>query len=510
MVDFKTLSTRAQPGFKRPHRLALATLGPRAFAFCHTFGLTLWIALVEGSGWTLIGPGLLLLLWPALAYGHAVLAQDSKRAEFRNLALDSLLFGMWCGVLDFYVLATVTIGLACFMNNMVVGGLRRLAVSMALFAAGALGWGLSAGFEFRPYVSTELDIYQVTGAVLYFLALAYVMYGQNRKIGRSIAEIKFQNRVFHALLDLGVVANRASNIHTLLDDSLKHLHADFPEYGFAVFLQERQRPEVTRYAAVAGLRLGAEDERQLGGLLATLQERPESTVKLRVKPDGEQLYATPMAGRLSMYEGWLIVRAPRLDRRLERMLTLFVDQLAAATENKLLHLALKKTAERDGLTGLYNRGFFESALQLSIQGKAQSPNLDFAVLMMDVDGLKQVNDRHGHVAGDQLITTVAERLQVHCRASDILARYGGDEFVVLFPSADLAAANRLASLIRTHLEGQRCSITSANGERLTLELRLSLGGASSCETSAQEVLALADERMYDDKSERRRQRAALG
>lgn len=293
----------------------------------------------------------------------------------------------------------------------------------------------------------------------------------------------------------------------LLDDSLKHLHADFPEYGFAVFLQERNRPEVTRYAAVAGLQLGAEDERRLGGLLAKLHDRQESVVKLREKSVGEQLYATSMAGRLSQYEGWLIVRAPKLDGRLERMLTLFVDQLAAATENKLLHLALKKTAERDGLTGLYNRGFFESALQLSVQGKGQTPSLDFAVLMVDVDGLKVVNDRYGHVAGDQLITTVAERLQVHCRASDILARYGGDEFVVLFPSADLTAANRLASLIRTHIEGQRCSITTADGKRLTLELRLSLGGASSTEVPAQEVLTLADERMYDDKTRRRKQRA---
>lgn len=489
---------------KRPHRLALATLAPRAFAFCHTFGLTVWIALEEGSGWKLILPGHLLLLWPMLAYVHAARAQDSKRAEFRNLLFDSLLFGVWCGVLDFYALGTLSIGLACLVNNMVVGGVRRMAVSMALFIVGAVSWGMVMGFSFRPYVSPGLDIYQGVGAVVYFLAIAQVMYGQNRQIGRSISEIKFQNRVFQALLGLGVVANRAPNIHTLLDDSLNHLHTNFPHYGFGIFMQERQRPEVTRYAAVAGLRLAPEDEQRLGSLLATLQGRPESTIKLREKADGEQLYATSMAGRLSVYEGWLIVRAPKLDNALERMLTLYVDQLAAATENKLLHLALKKTAERDGLTGLFNRGFFELALQLSIQGKTQPPGLDFAVLMMDVDGLKGVNDRHGHVAGDQLITTVAERLQMHCREGDILARYGGDEFVVLFPSADLTAADRLAGMIRQHLEGQRCTITTAQDENVVLELRLSLGTASSTEVPAQEVLGLADERMYDDKSQRRR------
>ncbi|EWH03186.1 diguanylate cyclase [Halomonas sp. BC04] len=462
---------------------------------------------MESSGWSLILPGLLLLLWPAVAYGHAVLAHDSKRAEFRNLYFDSLVFGIWCGVLDYYVWATLFIGLACFMNNMVVGGLRRMAASAALFSSGALGWGLLTGFNFRPYVSTGLDIYQVAGAVVYFLAIARVMYGQNRKIGRSIVEIKFQNRVFHALLDLGSVANRASNINTLLNDSLQHLHADFPEYGFAVFLQERQRPEVTRYAAVAGLSFGPEDEHRLSSLLTAAHEHQEGTIRLSEKSEIEQLYATSMAGRLSLYFGWLVVRAPRLDGGLERTLTLFADQLAAATENKLLHLALKKTAERDGLTGLYNRGFFESALQLSIQGKAQPPGLDFAVLMMDVDGLKEVNDRHGHVAGDQLITTVAERLEMQCREDDILARYGGDEFVILFPSADLSAPNRIAELIRSNLEGQRCVVDTAQDKQVELELRLSMGSASSTEAPPQEVLTLADNRMYDDKTRRRRKKA---
>lgn len=158
MLTSTALSHKLQ-GARRPHRLARATLPPRAFAFLHTFGLTVWIAVVENRGWSLILPGLLLLLWPAVAYLHAVKAQDSKRAEFKNLLFDSLLFGLWCSVLDFYVLATVAIALACVMNNMVVGGLRRVLASIGLFAGGA-GWGALTGFAFRPYVSTGVDIYQ--------------------------------------------------------------------------------------------------------------------------------------------------------------------------------------------------------------------------------------------------------------------------------------------------------------------------------------------------------------
>lgn len=486
---------------RRPHRLALATLAPRVFAFSHTFGLTVWIAVVEGSGWSLILPGLLLLLWPGLAYAHAIYAQNSKHAEFKNLLFDSLLFGLWCTVLDFYALATILILLACLMNNLVVGGMKQMAIAASLFmVSAALGSALT-GFIFRPYVSTSLDLYQWSGAVVYFLTIGRVTYSQNRQIGQHIGEIKFRNRIFHALLDLGMIANRATSIHTLLNDSVDHLHSNFPEYGFAVFLQDFHSPEVTRYAAEAGI--APDDAAKLGGLLTGLNEQRDETVKLSKKSEGQHLYAISMVGLLSLYKGWLIVRAPTLNSTIERMLPLFVDQLAAATENKLLHLALKETAERDGLTGLYNRGFFESALEVSIRDKTLTSDVEFSLLMIDVDGLKRINDHHGHVAGDQLIIMVAEQLRLHCRDGDILARYGGDEFIILFPSADLSAANRLACLIRTQLEGQRCTITTADNKTEEVKLSMSLGCASSTETSALTVLILADKRMYEDKKQRR-------
>ncbi|WGI24398.1 diguanylate cyclase [Halomonas alkaliantarctica] len=491
-----------QLSFRRPHRLALATIAPRIFAICHTFGLIVWIAVIEGSGWILILPGMLLLLWPGVAYALAASAQNSKRAEFRNLLFDCLLFGFWCGVLDFYALATITMGLACLMNNLVVGGLRKMFVSAALFSSAAMIGSALTGFNFRPYVSNHLDIYQWAGALVYFLTIGRVMYSQNRQIVRSIGEIKFQNRVFHALLDLGTVANRATNIPSLLDASLNHLYAHFPDYGFAVFLQERQRSEMTRYATVAGL--DPKDEKRLKRLLANVHGQRGKSNTLPQTDEGARLYAASMDGRLSFYEGWLIVKAPSRDDGLEEILSLFADQLAAATENKLLHLELKKTAERDGLTGLYNRGFLESALEMSIQGKAQAPSLDFAVLMMDVDRLKAVNDHYGHVAGDQLISSVAKYLQLHCRDSDILARYGGDEFVILYPSADLTAAKRMASLIRENLPEQRCTIDTVTGEHEELPLHLSLGFASSSEVPPLQVFELADERMYEDKSKRRK------
>lgn len=118
-----------------------------------------------------------------------------------------------------------------------------------------------------------------------------------------------------------------------------------------------------------------------------------------------------------------------------------------------LRLALETTqslAERDQLTGLNNRHFLERYL-----GGPSSPDRPAELLsvLIDVDDLKTINDTHGHEAGDAVLTAVAGALRVHSRPSDVLVRWGGDEFLLLAPGLDDAAglhfAERLAEAVRT-------------------------------------------------------------
>lgn len=95
---------------------------------------------------------------------------------------------------------------------------------------------------------------------------------------------------------------------------------------------------------------------------------------------------------------------------------------------------LKYNAFHDSLTGLYNRAWFISYLQKLLQDRSRNKDLNFAVLFLDLDQFKLVNDTLGHASGDELLINVAERLKRCLRKTDLLARFGGDEFVILLRS----------------------------------------------------------------------------
>jgi diguanylate cyclase (GGDEF)-like protein len=106
-----------------------------------------------------------------------------------------------------------------------------------------------------------------------------------------------------------------------------------------------------------------------------------------------------------------------------------------------LHDALGNLARTDPLTGTANRRALNERI-------SQLPRVPFAFVAIDVDGLKPVNDTHGHAAGDELLAAVAARMQAELRSADVLARTGGDEFVVLMVGSDGTGASELAARLK--------------------------------------------------------------
>jgi diguanylate cyclase (GGDEF)-like protein len=162
-------------------------------------------------------------------------------------------------------------------------------------------------------------------------------------------------------------------------------------------------------------------------------------------------------------------------------------------------------SEHDALTGLPNRVRFMRRLEELLAGHHGSTAV--AVLFLDLDGFKPVNDQHGHAAGDQVLRCVAERVRGAIRSTDLAARLGGDEFVVALPLAERngsATLERLQAALRTAIgeaidyQGHPLRVTASIGAALWPE-----DGAT-----AAELLHAADQDMYQSKRRRARIRAA--
>lgn len=157
-------------------------------------------------------------------------------------------------------------------------------------------------------------------------------------------------------------------------------------------------------------------------------------------------------------------------------------------------------AVTDALTGLYNRRYFERHLNLML-GKAQEQERDMAVMILDIDYFKAVNDMHGHDAGDAVLREFATRLKRNIRGVDLACRFGGEEFVVLMPDTDPGQAEAVAERVRQAVAERPFDV----GQPRPLTVTISIGVALN-ETLAdtpESILKRADVALYRAKREGR-------
>lgn len=137
----------------------------------------------------------------------------------------------------------------------------------------------------------------------------------------------------------------------------------------------------------------------------------------------------------------------------QHLLRVAADTLAGALARQRLEMELRYQARHDPLTGLLNRRPFEEALARETQ-RAQRYGHPFALIMLDVDQFKAVNDAYGHEVGDRILEALADGVSERLREPDLLARWGGEEFMALLPETDSGGAHRLAEAIRHRVAGQ--------------------------------------------------------
>jgi diguanylate cyclase (GGDEF)-like protein/PAS domain S-box-containing protein len=223
-------------------------------------------------------------------------------------------------------------------------------------------------------------------------------------------------------------------------------------------------------------------------------ENPDHYFDLRIEPlvnnKGKQ------TGRL------IVLRDITRQKSAEKALRDAHDRLRLhLKEIEILQEELREQAIRDPLTGLFNRRYMEETLDREL-ARAVREGSSIGICMADIDGFKSFNDQHGHRAGDMILKHLAEIFIAYSRTEDVVCRYGGEEFLILLPGADLDVTSRRAEDWRRAFEQSKIEF---EGEILSTTLSMGVTVFPQRGQTSDDLLKLADEAMYISKHNGRNQ-----
>lgn len=201
----------------------------------------------------------------------------------------------------------------------------------------------------------------------------------------------------------------------------------------------------------------------------------------------------PMMARGQVY-GLLMIAIEAEDalerlKSVQRLVRALADSMSLALSNIALREKLRTQSLRDPLTGLYNRRYMEDALDRYVS-LAERTGSSTSVLMIDLDNFKHLNDQYGHAKGDAVLRDVAAQLVGGLRPSDVIARYGGEELMVILPGCTLEGAEIKAEGLRARIEG----LSEAHGAPVSASF--GIASVPETSTSATDVVPMADAALY--------------
>ncbi|MFQ6552575.1 diguanylate cyclase [Aestuariibius insulae] len=240
-----------------------------------------------------------------------------------------------------------------------------------------------------------------------------------------------------------------------------------------------------------------DDEKKILALIADLHSRPETrlaAILLVIQGDSADFAAMALDLGASdiLMDGFssaeLVLRIEAQAKRKARQ-----DQFRAGLRNGL------RAAVTDPLTGLHNRRYALPHLA-GLDERARATGRDYAVMLLDIDHFKMVNDEHGHGVGDKVLVEIARRLEENTRGVDLLARIGGEEFMIAMPGTTEAQARQTAERLRALIEDTPIQIDGEAGVTVTTSIGVALQGMAVCPgVSVEAIVERADAALYQSK-----------
>lgn len=213
----------------------------------------------------------------------------------------------------------------------------------------------------------------------------------------------------------------------------------------------------------------------------------------------------PITGQEAfMYQNTTLLPLRSPNSRVEHVCLVIYDVTDVATNRRQLLAAneqLQRLSRTDRLTGLYNRGHWEETLKREFSRHLRYGH-NAALVMLDIDHFKRVNDTYGHPGGDKVIQCVADIVRDHIRDSDVSGRYGGEEFAILLPDTDQGGALILAERLRQAIEDVN---VVHEGEVIRFTISLGVADLAHSARDHQELIEWADQALYASKKAGRNQ-----
>jgi diguanylate cyclase (GGDEF)-like protein/putative nucleotidyltransferase with HDIG domain len=418
------------------------------------------VVAMHSSGWVPSLPGLAALLWAAAGFGLATAAE--REASDADAAPET---------------AEEPTGVRWLMGRV----LLPLAAVVSFPALGLVVW-LEDG-RLDPWQLVFFGAFFLFALVVAFGRQAYLLLDNRRAVTRERRlrrEVMSRNAELEALTGLATTMTQTLEEAPIIEQALGVLHLAARASSSALHATGGGRSEL-----LATTGDWQDDEVWVGAPRSDAEpveidtRGGRSIARFRLSARGHTIgtvtLVRPAVGALT-------------DERV-RLLRLLVDQMAVAVQNARDYREKLEQAIRDPLTGLYNRRFFFEALDKEV-GRHERYDSSASLVIFDVDDFKQINDRHGHAAGDEVLRKIARIGQGLLRPADSFARIGGEEFALLLPETQQLDALLVAERLRTAVARS----TMLPDRRVTLS-----GGVSSCPqdaTTREEFEKKADAALY--------------